>query len=181
MSTFGRLGSDWHALRHQLVLRGPILAAVLLALAATRAAGEPILTMELLAAGLAFICLAYPDRHVGLVMVVLIGAHWLVAVDDATSPWAIVVAVALAILHASMAATSVGPVAAVWTPAMGRRWMSRLALVAVASVPTWALVALVDNADSKSSLALFVAALLVLAMGGVWARSGHLSVDPPKP
>ena len=166
--------------RPQLLPRALIVVSSLVAVGCTRlAADDPVPALEIVIAVFALICASYPDNHLGLVTVVIIGFHWVVAVDDPATPWSIGVAISLAVLHTSMAAASVAPITAPWTRAMYRRWGRRLLLVAAATVPAWALAAVFSRADIPGSPALLVAALLALGVGVVWARHGDLGVDPP--
>ena len=162
------------------MLRAFVLASPLAAVGCTRAAAnDPPLEIELLIAGLAVVCAARPDNHIGLLVVVLIGLDWVLTVDDPTTPWSIGVAVSLAVLHTSMAAASVAPHAAPWTRAMYHRWTRRLIAVAGASLPAWAVTAAIHRSDVPSSPALLTAALMTLAVAALWARHGNLRIDPP--
>jgi hypothetical protein len=157
-----------------------IVASSVIAVGCTRlASDDPIPALEILVVGLALICAPFPDNHLGLLVVVLIGFNWVLAVDDPTTPWSIGAGISLAVLHTSLAATGVAPLAAPWTRAMYRRWGRRLLTVAAATIPAWALAAALSRTDIPGSPALLVAALLALAVGAVWARHGDLRVDPP--
>jgi hypothetical protein len=171
----GRIG------RFQLSIRATIVVSVVLALGATRAGGEgSVLAIELLLVGAALVCAIVPDNHLGLALIGALGANWLVAVDDSTTPWVIAVAVLVAIFHTAMAAAGVAPIGASWTPAMARRWARRLGPVAAASLPTWALAAGLEGADLPRSPALVTAALLVLAAGATWVRQRSLDQRSPR-
>ena len=167
--------------RFQLLLRLAGITSVVVALVGTRAAGEgSVFSIELALAGLAFACAVLPDTHLGLLVIGGLGLNWVGTVDDVGTPWAIVVAISLAVFHTATAASSVAPIAASWTPAMARRWIRRLAVAAAACLPTWALTAAADRADIASSRALVTAALLILAAAGMWVRHGNFELDPPR-
>ncbi len=153
-----------------LVLRVLVLVCPLVALACIRVAGTATPFIELIVVGLTMYCTVVPDGHVGLLVVLLIGIDWLVRVDDTTTPWALVVALVLLVFHTALAAAGIAAPAAVWTPAMRRRWLRRTAVLALACVASWLLVAAVNVYELAASSALVGAALLVLMVAGMWAR-----------
>jgi hypothetical protein len=163
--------------RMQVPLRVVIVMGVVLAIGCTRAAGDgSIAAIDVGLVGLGLICAILPDTHVGLVIVGSIGINWVAAVDNPATPWAIGVAVAIAMFHAATAAASVAPLGASWTAAMARRWSRRFAVVAAVSVPVWGATAVLDRADVGRSPALVTAALLSLAASALWIR--HETVKP---
>ena len=158
-----------------LVLRVLILAAPLMALGATSAAGQTIPAINVAITAAALACVLAPDSHVGLVAVGLIGIQWLVAVQDPTTPWVLAVAVSISVFHAGLAAAIAVPPAARWTHAMIVRWTSRLLVVVAASGGTWVASRLVASFLVAGNAMLLTASLVVLAMGGLWARDGALA------
>lgn len=162
-----------------LVLRGLILASTVVAVGCTwLAAGHTVPVVNVVIFGLALVCVALPDSHVGLLVVLVVGVEWLVTVHDRATPWSVGAAVSLAVFHASMAAASVAPPAATWTRAMCRRWMRRSLAVMVASVGTWAVVAAIHGHHEASSAVLVAASLVAIAIAGLWARDGTLDAGP---
>ena len=157
----------------QLLLRTAVVVAVLAALGCTRAAGSTVPFLELAIAALALVCAWSPATHFGALVTVLIGIHWLIAVDDVSTAWAVGAGVSIALRHMATAAASVGPLAAEWTPAMQKRWGRRLGLLAASTVPAWLLVDLAERARIGSSPLLVTAALLSVALGLLWV-SGNL-------
>lgn len=156
--------------------RALIIAGALLALGSTRAAGEePVLALEVIVASLGLITALWPDHHFGLLVVLLVGVHWLIAVDDATTPWVIAAAVSVALVHTAAAAASIAPPATPWSQAMTRRWIRRFGLITAASAPTLLMVLALEQTDPPTSPALLTAALLVLAIAGLWARHNSLT------
>ncbi len=163
-----------------LALRALAVAGVLVALAATRAAGsDTLLALEVGIIGLALLSAASPDTHLGLLTLLLAGSHWLATVGDAATPWAMVFATGIALAHTSMGAASVSPPAARWSEAMRRRWARRLLAQIAVIVPTWAVVAIMAEIDIGANAVVMTGALLVVAVGGMWARYGALERDPP--
>ena len=153
-----------------LVLTSPILAVLCTWLAAHRA----VPAVGLLVLVLAGACTWRPDSHVGVLVIVVIAAQWMALVDDHASPWAVGVAVALTLFHTSMAAVTIAPPDAGWTPAMCRRWVRRASVLVAASAGTWGIVVLLDDHRPTAGTALVVASLFALALGGLWARGGQL-------
>lgn len=154
----------------QLLLRAAVVLAVLAALGCTRAAGSAVPFLELAIVALALICAWSPATHVGTLVTVLIGIHWVIAVDDLSTAWAAGAGVSIALLHMATAAASVSPLAAEWTPAMRRRWGRRLGLLAASTAPAWLLVVLAERARIGSSSLLVTAALLSVSFALLWVR-----------
>ena len=162
-----------------LVLRVLIPTSTLVAVGCTwLAAGRTVLVVDAVIFGLALMCVALPDSHVGLLVVLVVGVDWLATVHDRTTPWSVGVAVSLAVFHASMAAASVAPPAATWTRAMCSRWMRRSFAVMVASVGTWAVAAVIHGHHVAGSAVLVAASLLTIAIAGLWGRDGTLDAGP---
>jgi hypothetical protein len=162
-----------------LVLRVLILASTVVAVGCTwLAAGHTVPLVDVVILGLALACVALPDSHIGLLVVVVLGLEWLVTVHNRATPWSVGAAVSLAVFHASMAAASVAPPAATWTRAMCRRWMRQSLAVMVASVGTWAVVAAIHGHHEASSAVLVAASLVAIAIAGLWARDGTLDAGP---
>jgi hypothetical protein len=157
-----------------LAVRVLILTAPLMALGATSAAGHtnPAITLAVL--GATMFCILRPDSHLGLLVVLLIGGQWLANVHTPTTPWSLATAAALAVFHAALAAASAIPPAAAWTTAMFVRWTRRTSTVVAASGATWTMLTLIDNVDLAGNPALLTISLLVIAGGGLWARTGTL-------
>lgn len=155
-----------------LVLRAIALVTPVLAVVATAVAAGHVTQFVVLAvvAG-AVLCVRSPDSHLGLVMVVGLAVHWIAETPRATSGWALVVAVALALFHVSLAALSVAPPDAAWTGAMARRWARRTAVVVAATAAMWLLTAALDGALDGSGAVALVLALVALTGATVWARA----------
>ncbi len=158
-----------------IVLRVLILVSPLVALGCTRfAAVHSPAAINIAVVALAILCVVYPDSHIGLLVVLLVATQWFATVDSPATPWSVGVAVSLTAFHASLAAATVAPPAARWTRAMCRRWLLRALSVMVASAGTWTVVAAIDRYEIASSDVLVTAALVGLAVAGMWARNGTL-------
>ncbi len=160
------------------VLRMLVLVCPIVALVCTRMAGGRVPTViEIVVVVATLWCVVVPDSHVGMLVVALIGIGWLVAVDDTTSPWSLVVALVLLVFHVSLAAASIAAPGAVWSQAMRRRWGRRTGVLGLACVAVWLLVAAVNRYDLAASSALVAAALVVAAVAGLWAKDATLSAE----
>lgn len=161
----------------QLLLRTLVVLAAVAALGCTRIAGSSVPLLEVVIVALALGCAWAPDTHLGMLVILLIGIHWLVAVDDVTTPWAVGTGLAIAVLHLAAAGASVGPPAAAWTRAMKVRWGRRLGLAAASTVPVWLVVDLADRAAVGRSPLLVTTALLGLAAALLWLSGNLLARD----
>ena len=164
-----------------VVLRVLMLMSPVAAVGCTwLAAGHTVPVVDVVIFGLALVCVALPDSHVGLLVVLVVGVEWLATVHDRATPWSVGAAASLAVFHASMAAASVAPPAATWTRAMCRRWMRRSLAVMVSSVGTWAVAAAIHGHHVASSSVLVAASLVTIALAGLWARDGTLDSGPTR-
>jgi hypothetical protein len=128
-----------------------------------------------LTAALLIVCVVNPDGASGVGLVLVAGTHWLVAVDDVVTPWAVVMGAGLATLHVAAAAASVAPAGARWTRAMRRRWLQRGAIVVPSGLVTLLLVGVADGRDITGSGPLVGVVLLAAAGALLWAR--RISVE----
>jgi hypothetical protein len=153
-------------LRIAIALGGAVVIAVTWA-----AAGDSIVPW-LAAATIAplIVCVVNPDGAGGAGFVVAAGVHWVFAVDDVTTAWAMVAAAGLAVTHIAAAAAGVAPAGARWTPAMRRRWGRRATFVVPSGLVTWLLVAVANGRSIGSSGPLVGVALLAVAGALLWAR-----------
>lgn len=160
-----------------LVLRLLIVGSPVAAIVFTNtAAGDGVFSLNLifldaLIVALSLVCVAYPDGHVGSVVLALLTARWLGGVDDHTTPWALALAVLFTVFHTSLAAASVAPPSARWTPAMNRRWLRRAAAVAAASAAASLMVLGASRLHLAGSGIVLAAALALFAIGGLWAAA----------
>jgi hypothetical protein len=180
--TAARTAAGWRPLGRgdgvNLLVRALVVGVPSLAVVSTWAAaggGRPFVLVA--AAALGVLCARRPDRHVGLVVVALVGVNWLATVDDHTTPWSVAVACLLAVFHAAAAAFGVAPPAATWTRAMGRRWLRRTSVLAAASGGTWLVVAALDGRAGRGRGIVLFAALALITSAALWAHGRP--VDEP--
>jgi len=158
-----------------LLLRGVVLTSPPVAIACTwLAAGRTVLALDVAIVGLAVICAVVPDSHAGSLVVLLVGIEWAATVHDRVTPWSLAAAGALTVFHASMAASTVAPLAARWTPAMSSRWLRRTAMVGAAACVVWAVVAVIGDHRIHGNSLLLAAALVALAFAAMWAWTGSI-------
>jgi hypothetical protein len=163
-----------------LVLRALVLASPLLAAGCTwRAAHHTVPIVGVVVAVMAGACALHPDSHLGLLVVLVLGAEWLATVHDQATPWSVGAGVALTMFHASLAAATVAPPAATWTRAMCRRWLRRPLMLILGSAGTWAIVVAVHHLRVAGSAVLLVASVVALVLAALWARKGTLDTRAP--
>lgn len=162
-----RLARTQLALRLVIVLAG-LAAVVSIRLAAAEA--EPVLDLVIVV--LVLVAALFPDGHAGILVVVAVGVNWVLAVDDPTTQWVMVGAVAVAVFHSALALATVAPLGARLERATLWRWARRTALVVSSVPPVWLCVVLADRLDIGTSQLLVGVALLVVAAWTMWSRRG---------
>lgn len=168
-----RLELVGHVGRSGLILRALILLAPLAALVCVHLAtsdgftGDTIV-LDGLVVALTAICLIYPDGHAGFAVLTVLTIEWLIHVDDPASWWSLAMAATFAVFHSALAAASVAPPGASWTPAMARRWARRTAVLLVASGGTALAVQGASHLELSANVLVLTAALVALAAGGLW-------------
>ena len=110
---------------------------------------------------------------VAVIVIVVVG--WLGSTGDATSPAAVVVAVALFEFHAILALLAVTPHGATLASAVIRRWAQRSAIVGGATVALWAFVLVLEQREPPPDGVLLVLALGVLVAAAFTARARSLT------
>jgi len=137
------------------------------AMAAGQQTGVVLVIIVVLAAGTA----ASPDSHTALVVEIVVVWHWLASSNDPTSPWVVLVAVALFLFHSVVALMAATPITAVVDATTLRRWAIRCSGVVLATVAVWPVVELMSRRDASGNAALMFTALAVLAVCAVVART----------
>jgi len=114
-----------------------------------------------------------PDTHTDIFVMIIVVAFWLAQIDDVVTPWAIVVALALAGHHVAISVMASAPHGAIFAPTILRRWLRRCGIVATATIGVWALVVGLDRRHATGNATLSLAALvaLIVAMMVIRARS----------
>ncbi len=118
-----------------------------------------------------------PDSHVGLGLFAVIVVYWLAIVRDVTTPWSILAATALLIVHSTITLMAVCPAAAAHDRATIRRWVQRCGATTLATVAVWCLVVLLDHRRDAGNAVLTSTALAAIAAATLVVR--HRSMPRP--
>lgn len=119
-----------------------------------------------------------PDTHTALVVIAVVGWHWLATVDGVDTPWLPVAGVCLLVFHAVIALSANVPVGGDIAPATLGLWLRRITVVGAATIGMWGLVVLFDRRAAPGNGLLTGVALAVVACGAVMVRAR--SVDQPR-
>ena len=114
-----------------------------------------------------------PDSNAALSTVLFLSWYWLTHVSpvagEASSLWTLSAGLCLLIFHSAAAARATAPGSADLDPAFWRQWLTRVAIVAAATVGVWGLTAVMASPHpGRDSLTL--AAFAVLVGGTAYAR-----------
>jgi hypothetical protein len=166
--------------RDQFFMRLVVLVMPLLATCATFAAASHwIAWLLILVLAGAVECAIHAESNLGFGIVVVIALHWIATVDDQTTPWALVVALSIAVFHTAMAASGVAAPAARWSKAMRVRWLRRLGIVIVLTVVAWCFEVFVAGTDQRGSAVVLAAALGALTVVALALRARALHPSWP--
>ncbi len=154
-----------------LAARFVAVASAVIAVAFLTWAGDPEPALGVAIVAVAGAAALFPDTHLGLVAVAVIASGWTFTVDDSTTGWAIGAAASIGTFHTALAAASVAPPGASWSPAMRRRWVRRGGLVTTFGVGTWSITRAAQAIPVPESSLLVTVALFIVAAGGVWGRA----------
>ncbi len=144
-----------------------VTGSLLTTIPADRGATFLIVVIAIWAVVAAFI----PDSLAGLVAIGGIGVQWLVTVDDPTTPWSLVVALDLLIIHDLLALMAVTPSTASIHPRGLVASLRGVPVAALATLAVWASAALLGERDAPGDPHLLLAALVVIAIGAVLVRA----------
>lgn len=148
----------------QLSLRLVVLIAPMVALVAEGRAGAHVQTwfitfVVIICAGSALL----PDSHTGLLVVLMIGLHWALALRDVTSAWVLVAALALLVFHVAGVLASYGPTSVVLGSSLLALWLGRCGVAAAVTVLVWLATRVGSGLDLPANGLVLGAALLVVA------------------
>ena len=160
---------------HQWLLRVLVVVGPSLKLGATMAARGAFQPIALLVIGTTAVgCALAPDSHLGLLVVLLASLNWLQTVNDETTPWLLLAAGGLLVLHTSMAAATIAPPAASWPRDLVHRWVRRVGAVMAATVTAWLAAQGVSELSLDGNALVLIIAMLSVAGLIWWARSRSL-------
>ena len=126
----------------------------------------------------AIVAASQPDSTAGVVVIGIVCVHWLVLVDDRTTAWAMVVAIALFGFHTLLALMSATTATSPVHPGVLARWAVRSGIVAIATGAVWGLVVAFDGQDLAGNVLLTVAAFVVVAAFALAIRRTTATADP---
>lgn len=153
--------------RQQWLLRAVVPVATALTVLVHVAAGAALRpTFPTLALALSLLVVLLPDSAAGLVLVVVLAGHWLLAVPQQAGPWLLVAALLLALVHVAATLAAYGPPGLVLDRVLLALWPRRFALVAGTTTATWLLVLPLAGHDLPGGAWVFGCGLGVL---GAWA------------
>lgn len=134
--------------RQQWLLRASVPLATVLMVAVQAAAGAPLhLVLPLLAVVLSLGVALFPDSGAGLVLVLLLGGHWLLAVPEQLGGWLLLAALILATIHLAATLAGYGPPSLVLDRVLLLLWGRRFALVAAATTVVWLAARVLSRTD----------------------------------
>jgi len=156
----------------QVWLRGSIVLATVVFVAATAAAGDVSPILVALIVLLTVACAITPDSHTGTFLIGALAWQWLAGVDDVASPWTMLGAAAVLALHVAIAACTIAPPSAELSTMTVVRWSRRTAIVATGIVAVWAITAALVAVDTPGNVG--------VAAGGALALLGLLALAWPR-
>lgn len=160
----------------RVFLSGIAVATVLttslaLGLSSDAADGWLVVLVSLFALG----SVLQPDDHLGLVTIMLVVVHWLVAGLPVVSAWSLGVAASIVIFHSLLAIMAVTPHTADLPMALLVVWLRRLVVVGASTLGVWLLVVGFERRNIDGDLGLSVAAYAALIVAIVALRLAYRS------
>jgi hypothetical protein len=156
----------------QRSLRAASIVAPQVAVATTAAAGDASVVLTGALFLLSLVAALRPDSHAPFLVTALVALHWVVGVDEIGSPWVLVTAAAVLVLHVATAAATAAPPAAQLPASALRRWLLRCAAALAITAAAWGAMRLLASLDTRANVALAVAGCAAAAgmIGLVWPR-----------
>ncbi len=171
LATLGYRATLRRSSPHVVVLRLLAFVAPLVVLGATMAALGAVQPVACFVFGvLALACALSRDAHVGMLTMLLLGLNWVQTVDDPTTPWVLLAAAGLVLVHASMAAITVAPPSARWRTDRVGVWAWRSLAAAATAIPVWLLARAIEGRGWSGNAPTLTAALVLVAVGAAWLR-----------
>lgn len=163
LDSVSRLNVQQWSLR-LLVVVAPMGALV----AETRAGAHVQVWFIVLVALLCALSGLLPDSNTGLLVVLMVGAHWALALRDATSAWVLVAALALLVFHVAGVLASYGPASVVLGPALLGLWLWRSGMAAAVTALVWLATRVGSGLDLPGSGLVLAGALLIVVGWTFW-------------
>ena len=150
---------------------GVVVAAVTGSLATTVPAERGAMFLTVLIAFWAVVAAFLPDSLAGLVVIAGIALQWIVTVDDPTTPWSLVIALDILVVHGLLAVMAVTPSTATIHPRAMLATMRGVPVAVLAAVGVWTLATVLEGRDANGNPGLLLAALVVIAVGAIVVRA----------
>jgi len=160
---------------HHWLLRAATCAATVCFLVASEIVGTGASFLMLVGVTLTLVwAVVSPESAAALALLALLGWEWYTSVQDSVTPWTLVAAVSMFVVHTSVASAATAPAGARFVdPRPVRRLLAAVVVLALTAGVWAAGVVLVDVEGSQPVLTT-VAALLGLAALGWFVRDASL-------
>jgi len=109
----------------------------------------------------------------GLIVILLLAAEWVVRVDDALSAWSIGIAALIGVFHTALAFAGIAPAGARLRRSIYVPWIRRGLLSIGLPVVAWAAVVALSQLDLGGHAVLVAAARIALAIAGYWSTGSR--------
>jgi hypothetical protein len=139
-----------------------VIAGVAASTCTGLAAGHQIGVVLTLIVGLAIGSAILPNSHTATAAEAVVVLQWLVSTRDATTAWAMLMALCLFVFHIVVALMALTPVTATIDRSILLRWSRRSGWIVVATIGTWALVFAMAERRAPGSAALTVVGFVTL-------------------
>ncbi len=153
---------------------GVVITAVTGSLVTTVPAERGATFLTVVIAFWAVVAAFLPDSLAGLVVIAGVGLQWIVTVDDPTTPWSLVIALDILIVHCLLAVMAVTPASATIHPRALLATMRGAPVAVLTAVVVWALAALLEGRDAPGDPRLMLAALVGITVGAILVRTRSL-------
>jgi hypothetical protein len=157
----------WHVPPGQLVVRGCVAAGSVVVLLAAAAVGPVPAWLAVLVGALTLVVVILPASPLGLLLLAAFALAWLLQPADAVaSPWVLLAAAGLVVVHVALHLASQGPAVMRPDPEQVRLWLRRAGALWCAAALLWLAARWLHGTHTPSSV--FVLALVLLAAALVW-------------
>ncbi|MGI8577850.1 MAG: hypothetical protein ACR2KG_08000 [Nocardioidaceae bacterium] len=166
----------------QRILRGLMIVSSLFSLASVRLAGFQLgFGPAAVVIALTVLVIFRSQSHASLALIAAIAWTWYRSVGDPTTPWVLVVALGVLVIHASCALAATAPTSAGFEAASWLAWARSAAAVAAATVAVWLLSVGLRQVHSQVGVALVVVTLLSVAALALALRGHNLAAESDQP
>lgn len=158
---------SWHIPRSQLALRCCVVVGAAVVLLGAAEVGRVAPWLAAVVGLLTLGALVLPEAPLGLLLVATLALVWaLLPKGSVTSPWVLLAALGLVLVHVSLHLAAQGPAVMRPDPAQLRLWSVRAVALWCSSALLWVAACWLRGTATPS--AVYVLALVVLAASVVW-------------